>query len=136
MIRVRQGQLVEVQLVNESVPDGITLHWHGVDVPNAEDGVAGVTQDAVPVGGEFTYRFVADAGRDLLVPLAPGVPRAGAAAGCSARSWSTRRAAADADSRPTDRSRSCTSTTGSARSTARDGDVAVAGTPATGSASG
>ena len=28
-------------------PDGITLHWHGVDVPNAEDGVAGVTQDAV-----------------------------------------------------------------------------------------
>jgi FtsP/CotA-like multicopper oxidase with cupredoxin domain len=24
------------------------------------DGVAGVTQDAVPVGGEFTYRFVAD----------------------------------------------------------------------------
>src|SRR5690349_14015280 len=24
------------------------------------DGVAGVTQDAVPVGGEFTYRFVAE----------------------------------------------------------------------------
>ena len=38
----------------------MTLHWHGVDVPNAEDGVAGVTQDAVPAGGEFTYRFVAD----------------------------------------------------------------------------
>ena len=28
--------------------------------PNAMDGVAGVTQDAVPIGGEFTYRFVAD----------------------------------------------------------------------------
>ena len=39
---------------------GVTLHWHGVDVPNAMDGVAGVTQDAVPVGGEFSYRFVAD----------------------------------------------------------------------------
>ena len=26
------------------------LHWHGVDVPNAEDGVAGVTQDAIGVG--------------------------------------------------------------------------------------
>ena len=38
----------------------MTLHWHGVDVPNAEDGVAGVTQDAVPVGESFTYRFVAD----------------------------------------------------------------------------
>jgi FtsP/CotA-like multicopper oxidase with cupredoxin domain len=59
-IRARQGQLVEVQLRNESVADGVTLHWHGVDVPNAMDGVAGVTQDAVPVGGAFSYRFVAD----------------------------------------------------------------------------
>jgi FtsP/CotA-like multicopper oxidase with cupredoxin domain len=59
-IRARQGQLIEVHLRNESVADGVTLHWHGIDVPNAMDGVAGVTQDAVPVGGEFTYRFVAD----------------------------------------------------------------------------
>jgi FtsP/CotA-like multicopper oxidase with cupredoxin domain len=59
-IRARQGQLIEVHLRNESVADGVTLHWHGVDVPNAMDGVAGVTQDAVPVGGEFTYRFVAN----------------------------------------------------------------------------
>jgi FtsP/CotA-like multicopper oxidase with cupredoxin domain len=62
-IRARQGQLVQVTLVNESVPDGVTLHWHGVDVPNAEDGVAGVTQDAVTPGGSYVYRFVAqDAG--------------------------------------------------------------------------
>ena len=60
VIRAVQGQLVEVRLVNASVPDGVTLHWHGVDVPNAEDGVAGVTQDAVPVGKSYTYRFVAD----------------------------------------------------------------------------
>jgi FtsP/CotA-like multicopper oxidase with cupredoxin domain len=60
VIRASAGQLVQVRLVNESVPDGVTLHWHGVDVPNAEDGVAGVTQDAVGVGNEFTYRFVAD----------------------------------------------------------------------------
>lgn len=59
-LRVEQGDLVEVTLVNESVPDGVTLHWHGVDVPNAEDGVAGVTQDAVAVGGTHTYRFVAE----------------------------------------------------------------------------
>jgi FtsP/CotA-like multicopper oxidase with cupredoxin domain len=58
-IRARQGQLIEVHLRNESVADGVTLHWHGVDVPNAMDGVSGVTQDAVPVGGDFTYRFVA-----------------------------------------------------------------------------
>jgi FtsP/CotA-like multicopper oxidase with cupredoxin domain len=63
VIRARQGQLVEVMLVNQSVADGVALHWHGVDVPNAEDGVAGITQDAVPVGGRHVYRFVAnDAG--------------------------------------------------------------------------
>jgi len=62
-IHARVGDLVQVDLVNESVPDGVALHWHGVRVPNAEDGVAGVTQDAVPVGGRHTYRFVArDAG--------------------------------------------------------------------------
>jgi FtsP/CotA-like multicopper oxidase with cupredoxin domain len=59
-IRVRQGQLIEVHLRNESVAAGVTLHWHGLDVPNAMDGVAGVTQDAVPIGAEFTYRFVAN----------------------------------------------------------------------------
>ena len=54
------GDLVQVTLVNRSVADGVTLHWHGVDVPNAEDGVAGVTQDAVPVGGRHVYRFVVE----------------------------------------------------------------------------
>ena len=58
--RSTEGELVEVHLRNEYVADGITLHWHGVDVPNAEDGVAGVTQDAVRPGEEHTYRFVAD----------------------------------------------------------------------------
>ena len=60
VIEANQGDLVEVTVRNESVTAGMTLHWHGVDVPNAEDGVAGVTQDAVPVGGEHTYRFVAE----------------------------------------------------------------------------
>ncbi len=57
---LKQGQLVEVHLRNASVADGVALHWHGLDVPNAMDGVAGVTQNEVPVGAEFTYRFVAD----------------------------------------------------------------------------
>jgi len=60
VIHADVGQLVQVRLVNESVPDGVTLHWHGVDVPNAVDGVAGVTQDAVLAGHEFVYRFVPD----------------------------------------------------------------------------
>jgi len=58
-IRATQGDLVEVTLVNDNVEAGTTLHWHGIDVPNAMDGVAGVTQDAVAPGEEFVYRFVA-----------------------------------------------------------------------------
>lgn len=57
VIHAVRGQLVQVRLVNESVPDGVTLHWHGLNVPNADDGVAGVTQNAVPLGGQFVYRF-------------------------------------------------------------------------------
>lgn len=56
-LRVREGELVEVTLRNRDVADGVTVHWHGVDLPNAEDGVAGVTQDAVPPGGSHVYRF-------------------------------------------------------------------------------
>lgn len=59
-IRVKQGELVEVKLVNKDIEDGVTIHWHGLDVPNAEDGVAGVTQNAVMPGETYTYRFVAE----------------------------------------------------------------------------
>ncbi len=60
LLEATEGDLVEVTLVNDNVDAGITLHWHGVDVPNAADGVAGVTQDAVLPGETFVYRFVAD----------------------------------------------------------------------------
>ena len=59
-LRVRRGDLVEVTLRNADVTQGVTIHWHGVDVPNAEDGVAGVTQNAVLPGERYTYRFLAD----------------------------------------------------------------------------
>ncbi|GAA4894661.1 hypothetical protein GCM10025789_09960 [Tessaracoccus lubricantis] len=59
-IRAVAGQVVEVVLHNEDVDGGTTLHWHGLDVPNAMDGVAGVTQDAVHPGESFTYRFRAE----------------------------------------------------------------------------
>ena len=59
-LRFREGELVQVTLVNRDVPAGVTLHWHGLDVPNAEDGVAGVTQDAVQPGQRHVYRFRPD----------------------------------------------------------------------------
>lgn len=59
-LRAEEGEVVEVTLVNKDIEEGATIHWHGLDVPNAEDGVAGVTQDAVMPGQRHTYRFVAD----------------------------------------------------------------------------
>ena len=58
-IRVTQGDRVRVTLVNH-LPDATSIHWHGIDVPNAMDGVAGITQNAVPPGGTYLYEFVAN----------------------------------------------------------------------------
>ena len=59
-LRAREGDLIEVVLRNKDISSGVAVHWHGYDVPNAEDGVAGVTQDAVRIGGTHTYRFLAE----------------------------------------------------------------------------
>lgn len=58
-LRVQQGDFVQVELHNElEVP--VTIHWHGVILPNRMDGVPGVTQDAVEPGESFTYEFIAE----------------------------------------------------------------------------
>lgn len=57
-LRVQQGDMVQVTLINH-LPESTTIHWHGMSVPNAEDGVAGLTQDAVKPGEAYTYRFIA-----------------------------------------------------------------------------
>lgn len=54
------GDVLEVTLRNRDIGRGVTLHWHGYDVPNSQDGVPGVTQAAVLPGQEFVYRFRAD----------------------------------------------------------------------------
>ena len=61
-IRVRQGERVRVRLVNE-LDEPTSIHWHGIRIDNAMDGVSGLTQEAVPPGKTFDYDFVApDAG--------------------------------------------------------------------------
>lgn len=59
-ITATQGDLIEVTLRNVDIEDGVTVHWHGYDVPCGEDGAPGATQHAVAPGGEFVYRFRAD----------------------------------------------------------------------------
>lgn len=59
-IRVREGDHLRITLRNE-LPAPTTIHWHGVNVPNAMDGVAGLNQAPVDPGSSFVYEFDAKA---------------------------------------------------------------------------
>jgi len=58
-IRLREGERLRVTLQNR-LPEATTIHWHGVPLPNAMDGVPDVTQRAVAPGQSFVYDFVAE----------------------------------------------------------------------------
>jgi len=73
-IRVRQGQPAIIRLVN-NLPQPTTLHIAGHRIPNAMDGVGGLTQAPVPPGATFDYAFTPqDAGLFLYHPLTPALP--------------------------------------------------------------
>ncbi len=55
-LRIKRGEELRVRLVNE-LAQPTSIHWHGVRVPNAMDGVPGLTQAAVLPGASFDYRF-------------------------------------------------------------------------------
>jgi FtsP/CotA-like multicopper oxidase with cupredoxin domain len=56
LLRYKKGEEVKVRLVNK-LAQPASLNWHGVRIVNAMDGVAGLTQEPVPPGGSFEYRF-------------------------------------------------------------------------------
>ncbi|OQM75696.1 multicopper oxidase family protein [Manganibacter manganicus] len=61
-IRVRQGGRLRI-VVENALDEETTVHWHGVRVPNAMDGVPYLTQAPIAPGKSFTYEFDAvDAG--------------------------------------------------------------------------
>lgn len=55
-LRIKKGDTLKVNFRNE-LPQDTTIHWHGVRVPNAMDGVPGVTQDPIKPKEEFVYEF-------------------------------------------------------------------------------
>src|SRR5712692_2893112 len=57
-IRVTEGDRVRL-IVRNSLPEPTSVHWHGLVVPNAMDGVASITQAPIPPGGSYTYEFEA-----------------------------------------------------------------------------
>lgn len=59
LIRVDLGDRVRV-IVDNQLPMGTDVHWHGVRTPNDQDGVAPITQELIRSGESFVYEFVAD----------------------------------------------------------------------------
>lgn len=55
-INLDVGDTVEVAIQND-LPLGTDIHWHGINTPNDQDGVAPITQDLVKSGASYTYRF-------------------------------------------------------------------------------
>ena len=57
-IKVEVGDSVEVNVDNQ-LPQSTGVHFHGIETPNAMDGVPDVTQAPIKPGEKFSYRFTA-----------------------------------------------------------------------------
>ena len=55
-IRVREGDRVRVNLTNK-LPESTAIHFHGLELPNDQDGVPFLTQPPVKPGEAYTYEF-------------------------------------------------------------------------------
>ena len=54
--RLRQGSAFRATVEND-LDETTTVHWHGIRLPNAMDGVPGLTQAPIAPGGRFEYAF-------------------------------------------------------------------------------
>jgi len=51
-----EGDTAEI-VVHNQLAENTSLHWHGVFLPNKEDGVPHLTQEPIKPGATYTYRF-------------------------------------------------------------------------------
>ena len=77
ILRVRQGTPARI-LVTNALDQDTTVHWHGIRLPNAMDGVPGLTQPPIKPGESFTYEFTPpDAGTFWYHPHADSLEQLG-----------------------------------------------------------
>ncbi len=55
-IRVTEGDKIRVHVTN-NMPQSTAVHWHGLIVPNDQDGVPYLTQPPIKPGETYTYEF-------------------------------------------------------------------------------
>ncbi len=56
-LRFRVGDTARIRVHNRLPKEATILHWHGLLLPNAQDGVAPLTTPAIPAGKYFDYEF-------------------------------------------------------------------------------
>jgi len=56
LIRLKEGQTVRLSVTN-TLDEETSIHWHGLLVPFAMDGVPGVSFPGIPPGQTFVYEF-------------------------------------------------------------------------------
>ncbi|MCC6960292.1 MAG: multicopper oxidase domain-containing protein [Dehalococcoidia bacterium] len=56
ILRATEGDRVRINVKN-NLTESTAVHWHGILVPNAMDGVPYITQDPIEPGKSFTYEF-------------------------------------------------------------------------------
>ncbi len=57
-IRAKAGDVLRV-MVENTLPTDTSVHWHGIRLHNAADGVPGITQDPIAPATSYTYEFAA-----------------------------------------------------------------------------
>ena len=88
-IRVREGDRVRVDAEERARRSPPSIHFHGLELPNDQDGVPFITQPPVKPGESLHLRVHGAERRLAHVPLAPQRGHAGRAWASSARSsWS------------------------------------------------
>jgi FtsP/CotA-like multicopper oxidase with cupredoxin domain len=58
VLRFREGDVARITVTNGLSDDSTSIHWHGLLVPNLEDGVPGVTTPIIAAGKSRTFEFL------------------------------------------------------------------------------
>ena len=58
VLRFREGDVARITVTNGLSDDTTSIHWHGLLVPNIEDGVPGVTTPIIAAGKSRTFEFL------------------------------------------------------------------------------
>jgi FtsP/CotA-like multicopper oxidase with cupredoxin domain len=57
-LRVNEGDRIRIVVQND-LAFGTSVHWHGMILPNDQDGVGGITQPHIEPGQQYVYEYTA-----------------------------------------------------------------------------